>query len=186
MRAPTLRALVPLLILTTLIACASTPPAPTGEPTALAPLPFPAARIRAATADGRTYVMRVDEEGAPAMYKRMRFQAVTDQGAELVVTQWPVDEAPPEPRPPVPVTWAALESHAHFPADKTTIADGTTEVPAGMFACRIYTVIEGDGGVTRYWFANDLPGAPVRYETTKGGAVTTRMVLVEHRPGGGP
>ena len=58
-----------------------------------------------------------------------------------------------------------------------------TETPAGSFACKLYKV-DGDDGVTvRAWFATDLPGAPVRLEISRGDAVVTRMVLLQHLPG---
>ena len=175
-----------IAILSTLLGaacCATTGPAPADDASAIAPVPFPAALIRAHTSDGRTYLFRIEEAGKPAMLERMRFTDVDDDGATLSEIAWPADGPAPEAAGEAAhVTWDALEHHGHYPRAATTIVMSSTDVPAGHFDCRLYTVA-GDGSVTRAWFADALPGAPVRLEVSGGGAVVMSMVLVEHTPG---
>jgi hypothetical protein len=40
-----------------------------------------------------------------------------------------------------------------------------------------------DGGTSTYWFANDLPGAPVKVTIEKGGAVVETRQLMKYNAG---
>lgn len=177
------------------LACASTPApapeappaAPEAPPVALAPAPFPADAIRAATRPGRTYVFKVVEGPAEPVLRHMVFTEVTEAGGVIEASvHTPSGEvlAPPSAEP---FTWAELESHAHFPAAATTITDAQLDTPLGPKACRLYTVEQEEDNipmVVSYWFAVDLPGAPVRVEARAGGELVMTMEVVEHKAGG--
>jgi len=151
---------------------------PMGQP------PFKAAQIRAATATGRTYVWRVSGPAGPSGEREARFEAVDDDGATLVSSGR--DEAgKPVGEERTKVTWAELEGHARFPAAMLTVKEETVTVPAGEFACLLYEVKEPDGSLARFWFAKDLPGAPVKIEASKDGTLLERRELVKHEHGQG-
>lgn len=154
-----------------------------GEP--LAELPFAAQAIRDATPAGRTYVFRFEEDGAQR-FERWVFERVDERG--FTSTSTPVDE---DGQPTGPVeraegTWDELESHAHFPAARTTITNAQLTIPLGAFRCRLYTVTsedeQGREVVSRYWFAVDLPGAPVRMVREVDGEPVLTMMIVAHEP----
>ena len=172
-----------------LLACggAATATGP-GEPRAAAPsepiaqVPFTAAEIRAATPAGRTYVFRFDQ-GGERRFERYTFERVDDAGFSSAST--PVDE---NGRPVGETrrregTWEELESHGHFPAERTTIVNAQLTIPLGSFRCRLYAVTSQEDGrevVTRYWFANELPGAPVRMVREVDGEPELEMLVVAH------
>lgn len=155
------------------------PPAGAGD---IAPIPYPAERIRAATGVGRTYLFAVTLPNGQTARRQLRFAAVDAQGGTIESTMLAPDGAPlgvPEVKQ---VTWTELESHAHFPAAATEVTEETVETPAGRFEAALYTVRE-EGKVARYWFAKDLPGAPVRLVEEGPDGATFRMELLRHTPG---
>lgn len=166
---------------------ATAPAAAAGGAEALAPVPFPAERIRTATDAGRTYVFAVTTPDGQTAQRRLRFTAVDAEGGTLESALLGPDGAPfgePQARR---VTWTELEGHAHFPAAATTVTEESVTVPAGRFDATVYTVRE-EGKVSRYWFAKDLPGAPVRMveeSAAAAGEAPQRftMELVSHTPG---
>lgn len=150
----------------------------------IAEVPFPAAQIRDATPAGRTYVFRFEEEGSQR-FERWVFERVDANGYSFTST--PVDE---EGQVVGEVersegTWDELEHHAHFPLDRTEITNAMLTIPLGAFRCRLYTVTSDDDGrsvVSRFWFANDLPGAPIRMVREVDGEPVVTMMLVGHEP----
>ncbi|MBX3270329.1 MAG: hypothetical protein KF729_08705 [Sandaracinaceae bacterium] len=168
---------------------------PPGEPTEpaeraraeapLAEVPFPAATIRDATPAGRTYVLQFREAGV-VRYERWTFEEVDARG--FTSTSTPVTETgePAGPTERGEGTWEDLEAHAHFPADATEIRVATLALPLATFRCRLYTVTRPDDAgrvvVTRMWFADSLPGAPVRMVRERDGEVVLEMQLHDHVP----
>jgi len=156
----------------------------------VAPPPFTAAQIRAATEPGRTYVFRIAQGDGPTAVRTLTFTRADDAGATLRAAMTSLDGAPLGPPTDEEVTWDELVGHALWPQAATTIEDARVEVPAGAFDARLYTVREvgQDGGesVLRAWFATSLPGAPVRFEQSSGGKTQFLMELLEHRPGTAP
>ncbi len=155
-------------------------PAKTGN----APVPFTADRIREATKAGRTYRFEVGGPGEGPMTLTMRFVEV---GKEKVVLESTMLDAAGKPLAEAKrqdTTWAKLESHAHYPAAATVITPEKVTVPAGTFATKKYAVTtkEPDGStlVVQAWFADDLPGAPVKYIAEKDGKRVSTMTLLEH------
>jgi hypothetical protein len=80
------------------------------------------------------------------------------------------------------VTWRDLQAHASFPAEDTTITSERIETEIGQLPCLRYQVRDGTTDEV-LWFAEDLPGMPVRYLTrTDDQVVTTVTVVSDTRP----
>ena len=62
------------------------------------------------------------------------------------------------------------------------------KTPFGTFDCWLYTANDPEAGtVSRYYFAKELPGAPVHVHVEKAGATLTEMTQVARQPApGGP
>ncbi|MCA9540463.1 MAG: hypothetical protein KC620_16300 [Myxococcales bacterium] len=150
--------------------------------TGLAPVPFPAQQIREATSNGRTYRFRLDAHGQSATVRTMRFEEVDDDGATVVSSTADTQGNPIGEPKSQHATWADLESHAHYPANATHIKPASIKTDAGRFDCKLYTVRDAEG-ISRAWFANDLPGAPVRLEIERDGKIVLRMELIDYAAG---
>ncbi|MBI5502468.1 MAG: hypothetical protein HY907_19650 [Deltaproteobacteria bacterium] len=157
------------------------PDAAAGEPEH-APTPYTAEQIRDASRPGRTYRFRVEIPGAPTVVREIRFEAVDTETATIRSTTR--DEAGNVLEAPEPTVaaWEELRRHALFPQDVVELTEAEVTVPAGTFACVVYTVTTSEG-VEVYEFATDLPGPPVRFWTEAGGARTMTSTLVEYLPG---
>ncbi len=161
---------------------ASTAPDPTPDPVpADAPTPFTAEEIRAASKVGREWQYRV-EDGGTTRWVIMTMTAVDEEGATVRSStrggEGVVSGEPVETRS----TWEEMRGHAVFPASATTIGEETVETAAGSFDCVRYAV-ERDGSTATFWFAKSLPGGPVKSTVEKGGAVTSKQMLMKHLPG---
>lgn len=161
-------------------ACDAAPPSPSLSAEGDAPTPYTADEIREATLPGRRYVWRIEEDGKPPTTRVLVFERVDAQGAELVAGP---DDASLGEASPKRVTWEELRKHALFPAKNTSIQRERITVPAGELECRVYTVKDDDGTLRRFYFADDLPGAPVLHFTEKQGHRVSTTTLVEHTPG---
>lgn len=161
-------------------------PLPTAEPDdVLFPPPFPADEIREATQEGRTYVWRVTTPDGVSL-RKVVFRDVEEKGASVEALNSTESGQPLSDLSRAPVTWAELESHAHYPAPSTVVEEETITVPAGTYSTWRYTVtLETQEGVqvTRAWFALELPGAPVRHEVELDGVLSSKMELIVHEPG---
>lgn len=151
---------------------------------ATAPVPFTAERIREATPKGRTYRFQVGGPGDAPMTLTMRFVEVGPEKAVLETTMLGADGKPLAEAKRQDTTWAQLENHAHYPAAATVITPEKVTVPAGTYAAKKYTVTEKDEDgtrrVTQAWFADDLPGAPVKFIVERDGRPAATMILLEH------
>jgi len=183
------------LVLAALAGCGGAPPAPPPSrppsPSAsasaapieeLAPAPFTAEQVRGATRNERRYTFRVEQEGQPTALVHLTFYHVDAEGAR-VSEGGTREDGTGYGVSPGRVTWAKLQLHGFFPKAATTITEETILVPAGKFACLVYTVKKGDGTVSRYYFAKDLPGAPVLTTIEKDGKRRKSSTLIEHTPG---
>jgi hypothetical protein len=155
---------------------ASTPPgvvagAPVGGPRH--PTPYTSAQLRAATKAGRTYRYRVEAAGKPPSERVMTFVSVDSDGADLVT------EGEGKKR----MTWEELRRQAEFPEAIVRTREEKVTVPAGTFDCVVYVVLGEGGEATSFYYAKDLPGAPVQLVTNKEGRRVMTSKLVEHRPG---
>lgn len=181
-----------------LSACAHPTPAAAPAPAAPAPAPAPAlvpepaapayaprlfdaAALRDGFVLGTKIRLRMETTGEPPTEQRWQVTAHTAEGCTIASQVYDIgtgelvaDEGEGTS------SWAELEGHATFPADRTEIADDQTiTVPAGTFAARRYTVREDDGTVKVLYFARDLPGPPVSMVVSRGDDVLMSMVLLE-------
>jgi hypothetical protein len=145
--------------------------------------PFTATEVRDATRDGRTWVFRLDADGAPALWRRVVCLEVDDDGCRLAATLLDADgHALGEPHVRR-VSWDDVVAESEMPAD-ASVEDARLPAPDGELAARVYTSSEqapdGSTLVTRAWFADALPGAPVRYELERQGVIISRLVLEAH------
>lgn len=151
---------------------AQTPPGSVAD-AGMFPTPYTAEQIRDATKPGRTYKFDVETAGSPKGQRVMTFTKVDAEGAELVT-----DGAAPKR-----VTWEELRRHAEFPAPVVSRRSEKVTVPAGTFDCIVYVVQGSPGEVQTFYFAKELPGAPVLFFTEKDSKRVMTSTLVEHKPG---
>lgn len=160
-------------------------PPPHEDPGPIAEVPFAATVIRDATPAGRTYTFQFREDGR-VRWERWVFSEVSPTG--WVSESTPVNEQgePTGETERADGTWQELEHHAHFPLDATEITNAVLTLPLARFRCRLYTVTSTDDAgrpvVARFWFATDLPGAPVRMVREIDGETVVEMQLVAHEP----
>ncbi len=160
---------------------------PVAADSAVAPIPFTAAQIREGCAPGTVLVQRIDMQGLPSMLQTTRFlkgdaERVTFES--MTVTE---DGTPAGERVEAETTWTELRDHARFPAELTTRSETTCEVVAGTYDCWLYTVDHSTAEkrqIDRLYFARELPGPPILFETEHDGTVVMRLELTElHRDG---
>ena len=144
-----------------------------------APTPFSAAQIRAGCPEGRVTTFIVEQPGQPPSRQVTRFTRGDTQGTDYEMGTIGPDGAVGVPRVSH-ATWRKLQEHASYPAAGTKITEETVTVPAGEFACWLYTVTTGNA-VRKFWFAKELPGPPVKVVATAGDR-TFIMRLESNRP----
>ena len=166
------------------LATAAPEPTASADPT-VAPLPFTADQIRAGCAPGTVMVQRITADGVPSMLRTTHFLAGDAERVTFKATT--VTEADGQPAGPpqeAESTWAELLDHARFPAEITTRTESTCEVPAGSFDCWLYTVDRSTAEgvqIDRLYFAHELPGPPILFESERDGRVILRLELTEIR-----
>ena len=142
-----------------------------------APTPFTAEEIRAGCPAGRTILIRVDLTDEATSYRVSRF-AECDQAGATTERYDAADDGTPLGDAQVDrVTWRDLQAHASFPAEQTTVEPEQIKTAVGTLDCLRYTVRDG-GTEEVFWFAADLPGMPVRYETRTDGRLVVRTSVV--------
>lgn len=76
-------------------------------------------------------------------------------------------------------TWRDLQAHAGFLRETCVVSEqGAVDLPLGPKRCRVYTVTEGNR-VTRYCFAVDTPGMPLRVAVEDDGSAVDESVVGE-------
>lgn len=150
--------------------------------------PVDADALRAALPQGTELRFRMEEAGKPPTEERWTFVAADGAGCRIRTVVVGADGAVVEDQGEAAHTWAELLGHATFPKDRTTVADGKVEVPAGTFDTWTYTVTdpEADGGpvVKTLQFARTLPGPPVSMTIAAGGVqvfAMTELARTVHR-----
>ena len=149
----------------------------------LLPTPFTADEIRDATGTGKTIRILIEEPDGTRFERVNRFSDCDAEGATLerwrAILDGGVDGQVVSGR----VTWLELQWHAAFPAERTTVAEETLELPMGRLECVRYDTREGDvtdAPVESFWFARAFPGMPVRFESpTPAGIVRTTVLSVD-------
>jgi hypothetical protein len=141
---------------------------------------FDVAQLREGNRPGRVIEIRVEADGAPAKIERLEFTASTDQDATIrAITKDETGKVLADNTSTTP--WQKLHEHGQLPADATTFEDNVSvTVPAGTFETRLYTVKAGDA-IRRLWFAVELPGPPVQFETEQAGKVVMRAQMLRAR-----
>ena len=168
----------PLLTVIALFGCAAEPPG--GEP-APAPeveqeaqtleTPFTAEQIRDEWTPGLTIVFRFV---FPDRQEFQRWTVVEADDDRAVIQYLPLDDQgqPIGPAEHAPSRWAELRDHARFPAADARRERGSRETPLGAFEGWLYEVRDPETQtLSRYFFADELPGAPVWMETLSGETV---------------
>jgi hypothetical protein len=137
------------------------------------PTPYSAEQIRDASKPGRTWIWRVETPGNPTVESSAAFGALDAEGVELVS-----DGTTKR------ITWEELRRHAEFPRDAVVTREETVTVPAGTYDCIVYVVTDPTTHeVTSYYFAKDLPGAPVYFYSDKGGTRLLTSTLIKYDAG---
>lgn len=145
----------------------------------LAPTPFTADEIRAGCRPGRTITTHIEEDGGTTV-RTTTYLSADAEGGEFESRVLGPDGAVVETGV-ARASWAELQSHAAFPADRTTLEEQRLELPTGLADCLLCTVRDGDA-VRRFWFDTARPGMPVRVESEEAGAVTSvRTVVADQR-----
>ena len=82
-------------------------------------------------------------------------------------------------------TWVELRDHATYPAGSATIEEQTRDTPLGRLDGWLYTQRSpGEGLVTEFFFARDLPGAPIHMISRRDGEMVMEILQLERsRPG---
>lgn len=119
----------------------------------LAPTPFTAEEIRAGCPDGHTIHVRTTSASGVSE-STQRFDGGDEDGVTISHTR---DDVARSTR----ATWRALQAHAAFPVERTTIVAESIDTPLGTLECLRYDV-QGEPAMT-FWFALAHPGMPVRY-----------------------
>ena len=144
-----------------------------------APTPFSAEEIREASPSGHFAVFLVEAEGADSFRLVSEFTKVTAEMAEFRGWRESMEGVVIGELMTASATWAELQAHASFPENQTEISEGMVEVPAGSYACWIYSIKGEDGKLKEMAFAKKLPGPPVSMRILANGNVVYSMKLVE-------
>ena len=140
---------------------------------AVFPAPFSWEEIRAATKSGRTYRYKVEVRGKPAKERVLTFVKVDADGCEIFAG----GESPKRKG------WPSLQKDSEFPKERVQAREETVKLPGGKFDCMVYEVSGNDGEVTTYYFAKNLPGAPVLFYTDVDGKRMKTTTLLQHLQG---
>lgn len=150
---------------------------------AIAPRPFTAEQIREAMPVGFSVRSQLEVAGRPPMVQVMRVVGSTPEQATMQVhMESPEGELVGDVATQTE-TWTGLRDHATFTAADTLRTDVLVEVPAGRFEAWLYSVVTADVSrtvVSRFHFAKELPGPPVRYERLEDGQTTYLLTLLAY------
>ena len=142
------------------------------------PTPFSAAEIRAACGPGRVNVFRVTPADGDPYLSITRFTGGDDTTGHFEAKSTDLDGNRFSPIEQTYSEWSRLQAHASYAEASTELTREKVDTGAGTFDCWRYTST-GEDGVTVAWFAESLPGPPVRLIEKVGGRVVFEMTLVE-------
>jgi len=149
----------------------------------LLPTPFSAAEIRDGNTPGttRTYLVMT---GGELELERTTFLEDPKGLARFRSERRGLDgESLGEPGEAA-APWEALQRHASYPRAEAARTDAICTTAAGRFDAWLYDwrqpARDGEPASRhRVWFAKEVPGPPVLYETTVDGELVFRMELIE-------
>lgn len=146
--------------------------------------PFSAAELRAGLPAGTEIKLRVKTAALPAVIEHWTFTAVDDRGCTIHARVLDESGAVIRDEGSGTSTWAELESHAHFPKERTTRSESIARVPAGTFETWLFEVgpEKPDGPISRYHFAKTLPGPPILMEVISAGERVRSIELISRTP----
>ena len=143
------------------------------------PQPFTAEEIRDEWIEGfQLHMSRRSNDSE----ERERWTVVgwDEEGAEIEYVSLDEEgQATGEPRVER-TTWVDLRDHASFPAANATQETATRDTALGTLEGWVYTVTDpNQGTVTEFFFAQELPGAPVEFRMLADEEVVMEMLQVE-------
>jgi hypothetical protein len=144
-----------------------------------APTPFTAHEIREGCPPGRETRLRlVTMADAPTITVNRFVNTHRDGGQHET---WTEDEAGMRITGPKrsEFRWTDLQAHASFPAASTDIEVETITTELGTFECDRY-VVTSDNSVSTFWFAKDLPGLPIRFNTVTDDQTVVTATLISN------
>ncbi len=128
---------------------------------ALLDLPFTADQIREEWIEGFQIRVRSWSEDAET-FERWTVVGADADGVEIESVEVDENGSPVGEAGVQRSSWVQLRDHASFPADRGRRERVTRATPLGEFEGWFYTVHDADGRTTNeFFFADDLPGAPV-------------------------
>jgi hypothetical protein len=147
------------------------PPAPEPEPAAAAEsleVPFTAEQIRDEWRPGLTLVLHFNYPDRQE-WQRWTVLAADADGAEIAYLPLDAQGQPAGMAERAPSSWVDLRDHALFPAAEARRERASRETAFGELEGWLYRVHDPQAeSVTEFFFADDLPGAPVWMETRSG------------------
>jgi hypothetical protein len=143
-----------------------------------APTPFTANEIRQGCPAGRTIRLLVESAVGETFIRTTRFVECDEQGAIQERTVFSADGKPLGPVQTGKSSWAELQAHASFPAERTAISEEFLDTPLGRLDCLRYTVTD-ESTVKTFWFATARPGMPVRFVSEVDGRVTNVVTMID-------
>lgn len=156
-------------------------PAPEETPMpAMLPTPYTAKQIQDAMPAGTQVVTR--HEGPDGVtVATWSVLSNGDEGLVMETSSRSEDGAVLEaPTTSGPAPWEALRTHAQFPVDGTTRTREEVTVPFGTFPATKYVVRSAEGaGARTFWFADAIPGPPVRMIVEVDGAQAFEATMIE-------
>lgn len=149
------------------------------------PTPFSAEQIRQGMPQG--VVIRLETSAPSGVLSRDEWSVVASDaaGVEIRYTSFSGEGKAIGGSEQKRDTWAALQDHARFPRERATRERATFTSALGTFEGWKYVVTEADdaGSVrtSTYWFADALPGAPLRMVVADGAVEVVRMEQVSRK-----
>jgi hypothetical protein len=142
-----------------------------------APTPYTADEIRRGCPAGRTIRLLVESADGKTFIRTTRFMDCDEHGAIQDRALFSVDGEPLGPVQTDRSSWAELQAHASFPAERTTISEESIDTALGRLDCMRYTVTDGPT-VETFWFAKAKAGMPVRFVSEIDGRVTNAVTMI--------
>lgn len=139
------------------------------------PRPFTAAQIRDEWVVGfQLTLMRTTPQGEAR--ELWEVVAADDEAVEIRSIPIDAEDNPIGEASSARSTWEELRDHASFPAESSTVEEVERDTALGALPGLLYSVVEDDAPtVSVYFFARDLPGAPVQLRTSRAGEIVFEL-----------